>query len=74
MEIRGSKELDFNFDSNETSNEDEFNLLHASLGRCESKPRFTSCMASNCQAYNTSSGTLSINEKVLECFANKKCA
>jgi hypothetical protein len=74
MEIRSSKEPYFNFDSNETSSEDEFSLLHASLGHCESKPRSTSCMASNFQAYNTSNGTLSINEKVLECFASKECA
>jgi hypothetical protein len=39
MEIRGSKDLDFNFDFNETFSEDEFNLLHASLGRRECKPR-----------------------------------
>jgi hypothetical protein len=31
-------------------------------------------MASNCQASSTSSGTLSINEGVLECSACKECA
>jgi hypothetical protein len=54
MEIRGSKEPNLSFDSNETSSEDEFNLLHASLGCCECKPRSTSFMASNCQAFRGS--------------------
>ncbi len=44
--INGSKEPNFNFDSNETSSEDNSILLHASLGRRESKPRFASCMTS----------------------------
>jgi len=65
MEISGSKETNFNFDSLETSSDPDFNLLDPSMTCHESKLRSASYMASNCQAYITitSSGTLSLNER-----------
>ncbi len=46
MEISGCKEVNFNFDSNETFSDDG-SLQFESLGCHKCKPRVASCMASN---------------------------
>jgi len=52
MEICGSKRSNFNFE-NETSSEEEFNLLDVLNTPRESLPKSASHMASNIQAYTT---------------------
>jgi hypothetical protein len=73
MEINDSKKANFKFDSPKTFNDADFNLLDPSITFYESRPRSASCMASNNQAYTTttSSGILSLDERVLD-SANKE--
>jgi hypothetical protein len=52
MKICGSKKPNFNFE-NETSNEEEFNLLDVVDTPCENLPKSASHITSNSQAYTT---------------------
>jgi hypothetical protein len=73
MEINDSKKVNFKFDSPKTFSDANFNLLDPSMTFYESRLRSASCMASNNQAYTTttSSGILSLDEGVLD-SANKE--
>jgi len=73
MEINGSKEANFNFDTKETSSLDDSNL-DAPMGRHESRPRHASQMAPNALDASTSNRTLSPNEGSLALkFGSKEC-
>ncbi len=71
MEINGSKEVDFNFDTKETSSLDDSGL-DAPMGRHESRPRHTSQMAPNALDTSTSNVTLSPNEGSLALKSSSK--
>ncbi len=71
MEMDGSKEAYFNFDTRETSSSDDFGL-DAPMGRHESRPRHASQIAPNALNISTSNGILSPNEGSLALKSSSK--